>query len=557
VNPEPVSFEKGRQDAFWVANLVDSEVDQVEAVLSRVSEHAYWYFEEGFSPSEQALDRAVQAFEGSIYPVVTAAFGSEWIPGLDNDPHLTILHARLRGAAGYFSASDEYPVEIYPFSNEREMIYMNTLSFQVGSIAYMGTLAHELQHAIHWANDPTEETWVNEGLSEIAKGLADYGYSFISSFLSSPTTPLTAWPSDRGTTLPHYGAATLFMAYLVQNYGGTLNLSKLVAGPENGIAGVSAYLQSILPPGEDPVTFEDVFRDWLVANYLDPLGISGYAYTGLNVQVSPGTVIREPGEYGGTTPQYAGEYIELRLEERDVQVSFQGQVETPLLPTTVHSGSYCWWGNRGDGIDSMLTRSVDLTQVPEATLSFWAWYALEESWDYAYIEVSTDGGETWDILRGEHATPKNPLGLSFGPGYTGRSGQWLEDVVDLTPYAGSEVLLRFEYVTDEAVNEDGICIDDISIPEIGYFDDAETEGTWDALGFIRTNNLVPQSYLVQVIELGDQVTVRHMLIDQQGRGSLVLQDFGARLERAVVIIAPMAPKTTQPSSYVLSLETLP
>jgi hypothetical protein len=245
------------------------------------------------------------------------------------------------------------------------------------------------------------------------------------------------------------------------------------------------------------------------------------------------------------------------LKEGDVRVSFQGQVEAPLLPVSAHSGSYCWWGNRGDSIDSALTAGFDLSRVSQATLSFWTWYAIEESWDYAYVEVSTDGGKTWDILKGSHASPENPVGLSFGPGYTGEREGWQEESVDLTPYAGKKVLLRFEYVTDDAINEDGICIDDISIPETGYFDDAESEGPWDALGFIRTDNRVPQSYLVQVIEMGDTITIRDMPLDRDGKGSLVLKGFGAGLERAVVIIAPIAPKTTQQASYVLSVEPVP
>jgi bacillopeptidase F (M6 metalloprotease family) len=198
-----------------------------------------------------------------------------------------------------------------------------------------------------------------------------------------------------------------------------------------------------------------------------------------------------------------------------------------------------------------------LTQVSQATLHFWAWYAIEESWDYAYVEISSDSGESWVILEGGLTSPQNPLGLSFGPGYTGQSNGWLEDSMDLTPYTGMEVLLRFEYVTDDALNEDGICIDDISIPETEYFDDAESDGTWDAQGFIRTDNRVPQDYLVQVIEMGDEVTIRNMPLDQDGSGSLILRGFGAGLERAVVIIAPIAPKTTQPSSYVLSVDPVP
>ena len=542
VNPDPVSYEVGRQDTFWVADLVHMEMNEVEAELLFVSEHAYWYFQNGYKPTDRDLQAAAQTFEEAVYPVVTAAFGSEWSPGVDNDIRMTILHSALSGVAGYYSALDEFPKIIYPFSNEREIFYMNINSF-VGSPSYLGTLAHELQHAVHWAGDAGEETWVNEGLSEVAKGLAGYGLSFIDYFIESPGTPLNSWPSNRGYALPSYGAASLFMEYLAQHYGGHESLSELVLRPEDGIEGVTAYLQSL----DSRKTFQDVFQDWLVANYLDSQDVGRYTYEGLNVSVSPTNTILEHGLHSGTVGQDAG----------DALVSFQGQPETPLLPTSIYSGSYCWWGNRGDSIDSTLTTSIDLTRVSEATLNFQVWYAIEESWDYAYVEVSSDGGKTWEILRGRLASPKNPLGLSFGPGYTGQSDGWLEDSVDLTPYTGMEVLLRFEYVTDDASNENGICIDDISVPEIGYSDDAEDDGSWDALGFIRTNNRVPQDYLVQIIEMGEVITIRNMPLDQDRSGSLILRGFGAGLERAVVIIAPIAPKTTQSSSYVLSVEPVP
>ena len=60
--------------------------------LSQVSEHAYWYFESGHEPDEEALAGAVRTFEDNIYPVVTSHFGGERGPGIDNDPRITILH---------------------------------------------------------------------------------------------------------------------------------------------------------------------------------------------------------------------------------------------------------------------------------------------------------------------------------------------------------------------------------------------------------------------------------------------------------------------------------
>ena len=53
--------------------------------------------------------------------------------------------------------------------------------------------------------------------------------------------------------------------------------------------------------------------------------------------------------------------------------------------------------------------------------------------------------------------------------------------MDLSEYAGADgesVLVRFEYITDEGVNLDGIVIDDIAVPELGFADDAETDGDW-------------------------------------------------------------------------------
>ena len=301
-------------------------------------------------------------------------------------------------------------------------------------------------------------------------------------------------------------------------------------------------------------SFDDVFKDWVVANYLDPLEVGGYFYEGIDISVTPDRTMTAPGRLTATTPQYAGQYIEVRLPEGDALLTFNGQTETPLLPTEAYSGSHCWWGNSGDVINSTLTGTFDLSGVSQATLSFRTWYAIEDRWDYAYVEVSQDGGETWSILEGAHSSTEKARGARFGPGYTGHSGGWLEDAVDLTPYAGREIAVRFEYLTDKRTYDDGICFDDISIPEIGFYDDVEEGGTWVADGFFRTDNRVPQGYIVQVIELGEQTVVREMLVDADGSGSLMLEGFGAGLQKVIVIIAPTAPKTTQRASYMLTVE---
>ena len=165
---------------------------------------------------------------------------------------------------------------------------------------------------------------------------------------------------------------------------------------------------------------------------------------------------------------------------------------------------------------------------------------MEEDWDFAYVEVSEDGGETWTILESTLTTNENPNGTSFGPGITGGSTGWVDDSVELTPYAGSEVLIRLEYVTDDAVNGRGLCLDDFTIDEIGWADDAESDGGWGANGFARVNNLMPEEFLVQIVRkaAGRPVEVTRLLLDREADGAIRLAGVNAEPdEQAAVIVS--------------------
>ena len=552
LNPIPVSYAEGREDTFFVIDTARQQVYTVTATLLLVSEHAYWYIDHRLPVALKALQEVARIFEAEIYPSVTRLFGTEAVPGVDNDRHLTILHTPLSGTAGYFSSSDEYPTQVHRFSNQREMIYISTTGLSVGTDGYLGTLAHELTHATQWRGDPTEETWINEGLAEIGKELAGYTSFFQSAFLATPTVSLTLWPQTASATAPHYGGASLFLSYLAQHHGGYQSLRLLQEQQTNGIRGVEAYLQEV----KAGRSFRDVFADWVVANYLDDPGGGPYSYPDRDVRVPVSHVVDEPRTIEAEVPQYGAAYIDLRLDDPKATISFRGQKQTPLLPLDPASGGHCWWGNRGDSIDATLTGRFQLPTVDDLALTYSLWYDLEENWDYAYLEVSTDGGKTWDILRGQHASTANPVGNSFGPGYTGRSGQWLKEEIDLAPYAGQDMLLRFEYVTDDSLHGPGICVDDIAIPAIGFHDDAEQASpVWEAKGFIRTDNLVLQRYVVRVIEQGTETTVRDIPLDEDQRATFTLEGFGAGLEHAVIVVAALADMTTLPAPYELEVTT--
>ena len=550
VNPEPVSYQAGRTDTFSVIDITTIEKYTVSATLRLVSPHAYWYVEDGVSVSQDDLEQSAGTFEGVIYPRITELFGTERTPGVDNDPHMTILNARIRGVGGYFSSMDQYPTSVHEFSNQREMIYINVSGLSVGSRAYASVLAHEFHHAVHANNDGTDETWVNEGLSELASSLAGYTTFSRNAFLQSPSTSLVNWPLAQLKST-HYGADFLFFDYLTSHYGARSDLLKLEQEPLDGTEGIDAFLANL---GYD-ATFSDVFKDWVIANYLDLPGDGPYSYPDTDLKARVARRIGGFDQLDSTLPQYAAEYTAIDITKGDIRLRFTGQEEIRLLP--VHLDGSCWWSNRGDGISSTLTRRMDLSRTTSATLKYRTGFHLEEDWDYAYLQVSTDGGATWDIIQAPGTSPGNPVGNSYGPGYTGNSNGWIEETVNLDRYAGSDVLLRFHYVTDEAINGTGICFDDISVPEIGFHDgvDIGMERGWQPEGFVQIDNRVPQQYLVQVIQVGDDTQVREMVLDEENRGELLIKGL-QDLDEVVVVVAALAPKTMQEASYTLSVTSV-
>ncbi len=104
------------------------------------------------------------------------------------------------------------------------------------------------------------------------------------------------------------------------------------------------------------------------------------------------------------------------------------------------------------------------------------------------------------------------------------------------------------------MNHVGLCVDDISIPELGYSDEIEGDEQWIAEGFIRTDNILPQRFLVQLAVLGPEVRVQRMELTQAQIGRLVVDGLGSEVERAVLVVSGLAPVTTELASYQYTIE---
>jgi immune inhibitor A len=154
-----------------------------------------------------------------------------------------------------------------------------------------------------------------------------------------------------------------------------------------------------------------------------------------------------------------------------------------------YAGEYMWWGGQGDLMDNAVRHTVDLTDKTEASVGFWTFFEIEEGWDFGFVQVSTDGGQTWTSLENEDTTSEHDPGaidtvLANLPGLTGSSDDWVYEEFDLTPYVGQEIWLQFRYITDWGTTERGFFIDDITITaddEDIFFDDVEAgPGDWVA-----------------------------------------------------------------------------
>jgi immune inhibitor A len=549
----PPIYQVGDTRVFWVHDVQANDYFTTTAALRYATPHAYWWIEEGYDVPERDLERSALNFEEITYPTSRQLFGSEWTPGVDGDPRIYIYLGYVPGVGGYFSGPDEYPVQVRPHSNEHEMFYINLDNAMPGNDYFDGILAHEFQHMIHWAEDRNERTWVNEGLSELAAQVSGYdvgGSDYV--FSLTPDTQLTTWTEleDSG---PHYGASYLFLAYFLEQFGEEA-IRRLVAEPADSIAGFEALLSDLDPDR----AFQDLFADWLIANYLDDWDLEAgrYGYKDLEVE-PPAHAARYrsyPVQQQATVHQYAADYILLE-GEGDYTVEFTGTQIVPLVGNETHGGQFQWWSGRGDEGDATLTRTFDLTGLESATLQAWMWYDLETDYDYAYVEVSIDGGETWDLLANENTTNSNPSGNSYGPAFTGFSGGgeqavWSQETFDLTPYAGRPLLVRFEVITDEALDHPGLAVDDISIPELGYTDGVEeSDGGWQAAGWMRVTDHVPQEFLVQLITFDRVIGVERIPLDEQMHGTVTITGLGQELDRAVLVVSALAPATTEWAAY--------
>lgn len=564
LKPPATPYKIGDKQTFWISNSNTDENFEIEAELLYETPHTYFWAENGADVDKNDLKRLMDTFEEKIYPTDREFFGSEWTPGVDGDPHIYVVYASNIGAtvAGYFSSADSYNPQVREFSNGHEMYVLGTSQYLADEYTY-STLAHEFVHMIQFNSDRNDVSWINEGFAEVGAFLNGYdvgGADWV--YTQNPDLQLNDWADSNSPDFgPHYGLSFLYLTYFLDRFGEDATKA-LTNNPENDLASVDGTLADLGiadPETGQPVTADDVYMDWAITMHVmdESAGDGRFFYH--NYEGAPQIEYTEEvstcpaAPFTRTVHQYGVDYISIACEGQRA-IHFEGSTVTPLLPVDAHSGESFFWSNRGDESDMTLTREFDLTGVSgPVAFSYWTWYDIEENWDYLNLEVS-ENGETWTILTTPSGTDENPQGNAYGWGYTGKSNGWIQEQVDLSDYAGKKIWLRFEYITDAALNGEGLMLDDVAIDAINYSEDFESgEGGWEAQGFVRVANVLAQTFrLALIIEGNGDTSVQYIEVSADQAA-----DIEVNLEAgqtATLVVAGTTRHTRSIANYSLEIK---
>jgi len=557
------SYKLGDEENFWISDSDTAEHHQITATLLYITPHSYFWAESGATVDTDDMKKLMDAFEEKIYPTDREFFGSEWTPGVDEDPHIFVIYASGLGSniGGYFNSSDSFNPLVKEFSNGHETYMLSTTQDLTNEYTY-GILAHEFVHMIQFASDRNDVSWLGEGFAEVGVFLNGYDVGGADwEYTRDPDLQLNAWADNSSPDFgSHYGQSFLYLTYFLDRFGEEATQA-LTNNLENNISSVDdtlAQLGITDPLTGETVTADDVFMDWAAALFLKDENVGDGRYTYHNYPGVPQTEATEViatcprSASGGSVNQYGIDYIQIECEG-DFTLGFSGSTAIGLLPTTVNSGDYAFWSNKGDESDMTLTREFDLTAVSgPVAISYWMWHDIEEDWDYVFVEASTDG-ETWEILTTPSGTDKNPSGNSYGWGYTGATGDWIQESVDLSQFAGQKVQIRFEYITDAAINGEGLLLDDVQVDAINYQSDFEADnGGWVANGFVRVENVLPQTYRLSLIIKGDTTTVTPIELNADNTIDIPLSLKSG--DEAILIVTGTTRFTTIPAAYQVEIK---
>ena len=210
------------------------------------------------------------------------------------------------------------------------------------------------------------------------------------------------------------------------------------------------------------------------------------------------------------------------------------------------------WSSTDSVIDSrMYTNALDLSSYSSAHLEFYEGYSYpEDQHDSNMVEISADGGTTWDVLH-------------YSDSFVIRDTITYR-LIDISAYAGQQVHIGFRYL-DNLGNGEGWYIDDIRVWG-GDGTESSLCGTYQSYEVLVDGNSVVATtdldYTVTNLENGTEYCFEIVTVYQEGTSAPCIED--CTIPMGPFIIEPLtvnfpeinAGEYMESSAYFLNFDTL-
>ncbi|MDX2247624.1 MAG: T9SS-dependent M36 family metallopeptidase [Bacteroidia bacterium] len=163
-----------------------------------------------------------------------------------------------------------------------------------------------------------------------------------------------------------------------------------------------------------------------------------------------------------------------------------------------HSPSKAWFVPNAPAVNDQILMMPAQVLNGKPILSFWHSFDTEAEWDGGLIEIlpTVSSGQWQDlgsrmIENGYNSKVgiNNPAGER--PAFSGNSKGYIRTKIDLSPYAGEPVFIRFRFVSDDNTHQTGWWIDDlllsngaeVNLSNTACVSSSEGEASCDSLDF--------------------------------------------------------------------------
>jgi hypothetical protein len=297
---------------FWAHDYTKNTRYKIQASLLAENEYCEIWVDSSSSVTKTMAINLAYNFNNSIYKKISDVFGSAFLSDImttadtlgDGNGKLCILLLSIKDGsdlhdnsyvAGYFWPDD---LSEGDYSNNRDMIYINTKTGLSGMGDINATIAHELQHLINYISSilyrsefaggqfrtKKMDTWIDEGLSSAVEWIYTGSHiedrvrwysqngNFRKSSLIDKGNNFFVWGNrtdeNEDAVQDDYATVYLFFQWLRLQSGGTAIYKDILTSEySNYLAVTEAAAARINTKYKD--NWGELLQDWLAANYLN------------------------------------------------------------------------------------------------------------------------------------------------------------------------------------------------------------------------------------------------------------------------------------------------